>query len=333
MKMSEIAELAGVSVATVSRAFHSPNLVRAEIRNRILEIAEQHKYLYHATAADLSRQKSNVIGVLIPSAKASVFGKTLLAIQEKTQENYSIIFGNTLYQKDLESKLLQKFRERRVAGVILTGFIMGHEERIHSLIDDSIACVVTWEILDSKEISYVGYDNVKAAYSATNYLISLGHERIGLIVGPYQKVGRVRKRHTGYKKALADNGISFDPSLVVSSEPALFEGKRTMQQLLSLPDPPTAVFAASDQLAIGALSAIKERGLRVPKDVSLVGFDDIDVAAYCDPPLTTVRVPAQEMGELAVKVLLEAIEDGRAEVKQYLLDTDLIIRESCAERR
>jgi DNA-binding LacI/PurR family transcriptional regulator len=106
-----------------------------------------------------------------------------------------------------------------------------------------------------------------------------------------------------------------------------------MQQLLSLPDPPTAVFAASDQLAIGALSAIKERGLRVPKDVSLVGFDDIDVAAYCDPPLTTVRVPAQEMGELAVKVLLEAIEDGRAEVKQYLLDTDLIIRESCAERR
>ena len=332
MKMSQIAKLAGVSIATVSRTFHSPEKVRPEVRDRILQICEKQNYIYNAAAGDLSRRRTDILGVLIPTANKSVFGETVMAIQEKAQElNFSTISGNTLYDKTIEKKLLQQFQERRAAGIILTGFTIGGEQFIRGLMEQNIACVVIWEKLEELDINYVGFDNFKAAYGATHHLISLGHQRIGLIVGPYEKVGRVKKRFEGYKQALEEHGLPFDPSIVLSTEPDLLEGKQAMQQLLCDPNPPTAVFAASDRLAIGGLVAIKEKGLRVPQDISVVGFDDLEFSAYCDPPLTTVRVPAKEMGILAVKVLHDAIMGGNGKVKQYCLDTDLIIRASTAE--
>lgn len=333
MKMSQIAKLAGVSTATVSRTFHSPNLVRPEIRHRILEIAKKNKYLYHAPAGDLSRRRSNIFGVLIPTANNSVFGATLMAIQKKSQENdFSVITCNTLYNAELESRLVTQLRERRVTGIIFTGVVLGQEKLIRSLIDNNIPCVIIWEKLEDKGISYVGFDNFKAAYTAVDYLIHLRHRRIGLIIGPYDKVSRVKKRFLGYQKAIEDHGLSLDDQLVIATaEPDFAEGKRAMKQMLTVTDRPTAVFAASDRLAIGALSAIREEGYCVPHDVSLVGFDDIDMAAYCDPPLTTIRVPAYEIGTLAVTALLHAAERRNNEVQQYLLDTELVIRKSCVE--
>ncbi len=331
--MSQIAKLAGVSTATVSRAFHSPQLVRPEIRNRILKIAKANNYLYHAPAGDLSRRRSNIIGILIPTANKSVFGNTLMAIQEKAQENYfSIIIGNTLYDKNLEYRLVTQFQERRVAGVIFTGFVIGQERLIRSLMDNDVPCVIIWEKLEDPDISFVGFDNFKAAYVATDYLIRLRHRQIGLIIGPYDKVGRVQKRFLGYKAALQDHGLRFDPSLLISAaEPDLAEGRRAMKNLLIQKKKPTAVFAASDRLAIGAYTAVKEAGFTIPGDISVIGFDDIDVAAFCDPPLTTIRVPAREIGTLAVELLLDAIAKGTNRVRQYSLDTELVIRSSCAE--
>lgn len=332
MNMSQIAKLAGVSIATVSRTFRSPQKVRPEVREQILRICEQHNYVYNAAAGDLSRKKTNIIGVLVPTANKSVFGDTMMAIQDKAHElQFATITGTTRYDKAIEKDLLRQFQERRVAGIIFTGFTIGGEQLIRQLMRSKIACVIIWEKLEEADINYVGFDNFKAAYQATDHLAKLGHRRIGLIVGPYEKVGRVKKRFEGYKQALIDHAIPFDQSIVVSTEPDLLEGKQAMGQILSAPTPPTAVFAASDRLAIGGLAAIKEKGLRVPRDISLVGFDDVEFASYCDPPLTTVRVPAKEMGALAVKVLHELIVDGSAKVKQYCLDTDLIIRGSTAE--
>jgi DNA-binding LacI/PurR family transcriptional regulator len=332
MDMAKLAKLAGVSTATISRAFHSPHMVRPKIREKILKLAKEHNYVYNAAAGDLSRKTSNLIGVLIPTSNKSVFGETLAAIQEKAQDIHcSTIIGSTFYDKKREQKLLQQLQERRVAGIILTGFTFGQEKSVADMIKKNIACVVIWEKLEDQDFSYVGFDNFKAAYSAVDYLISLRHRRIGLLVGPYEKVGRVKKRFMGYKKALEDHNIPFDSSLVVSSEPDLMEGKQAMHQLLSISNPPTAVFAASDRLAIGGLTAIKEKGLKVPQNISLVGFDDVEFAAFCDPPLTTVRVPAKEIGQLAVKLISEAIEKGNYQVKKYCLNTELIIRNSCKE--
>ena len=332
MNMSQIAKLAGVSIATVSRTFRYPQKVRPQVRRKILEICEQYDYVYNATAGELARQQSNIIGVLVPSANKSVFGDTLMSIQEKSQEYYySTYVGTTSYEKSLEDKLLRQFQERRVAGIIFTGFSIGEEKTIRKLIEHNIACVIIWEMTGEADISCVGFDNFKAAYQATEHLTKLGHRRIGLITGPKEKVGRIKRRFEGYKKALADYEIPFDDGIVISTEPFALEGKQAMKQILESENPPTAVFAASDRLAIGGLSAIKEKGLRVPHDISLIGFDDVEFAPYCDPPLTTIRVPAKEIGSLAVKVLHDLINNHGAHVKHYCLDFDLIVRESTAE--
>ena len=334
MNMFQIAKIVGVSVATVSRTFNQPEKVRPGIRNQILEIAQQNNYIYDATAADLKRRKSKTIGVLFPTTIGPLFADTLMAIHEEIKERQmSLIFGNTKYNKAEEKRLVKQFQERRVAGIIFTGYGLGQEQLIQDLMAQNISCVVTYDILDDSDINYVGFDNFKAARDATNLLISMRHNRIGLIIGPYKKMGRLLKRFKGYQQALKDNGIEFDPALVISTEPGLLEGKQAMHQLLTLPDRPTAVFAVSDHLAFGALSSIKQAGLKVPQDISLVGFDGVEFVAYCDPPLTTVRVPAYEMGRLAVKVLMDAIDQDIKRPLQYCLDADLIIRKSCSELR
>jgi DNA-binding LacI/PurR family transcriptional regulator len=326
----EISKLAGVSPATVSRALHSPHLVRQGTRERIARAMAATDYVYNATAADLSRQRSSMIGVIIPTSKSLVFSTSLLAIQEAAQENnFSIMAGSSKYDPATESALISQFQERRLAGIILTGFLKGQQALIKRLVHSGMPCVVIWDKLDDPELSYVGFDNFKATYSITEYLISLRHRRIGLIIGPYSKVDRVRRRLEGFLSALKDYGIPHLPGMIIEKEPTLIDGKEAMARLMAMSDRPTAVFAASDTLAIGAMAAARDMGLNIPGNVSIAGFDDIDIAAYCNPPLTTVRVPAYEIGRVAVKVILDMARTGNLEVQQYCLDTSLIIRKSC----
>ncbi len=328
--MAEISKIAGVSLATVSRTIHSPHLVRKETRDRINGVMKKVNYVYHATAGDLSRKRSSIIGVIIPTAKSLVFSTTLFAIQETAQQNnFSLITGSSKYDIETELRLLQQFKERRLAGIILTGFAFGQKDLVKELVKGGMPCVVIWDKVDDPDLSYVGFDNFKATFKITEYLISLKHKRLGLIVGPYTKVERVKKRLEGFKAALKEYGIAYDPSLVIEKEPTLIDGKEAMSRLLSLTDRPTAVLAASDTLALGALAAARDMGVRVPEDISLAGFDDIEVAGYCNPPLTTVRVPAYEIGQIAFKILLDMVNTHSNQAQQYCLDTSLIIRSSC----
>jgi DNA-binding LacI/PurR family transcriptional regulator len=328
--MEEISKMAGVSLATVSRTIHSPQLVRKETRDRINRVMKKVNYVYHATAGDLSRKRSSIIGVIIPTAKSLVFSTTLFAIQETAQQNYfSLITGSSKYDMQTEIRLLQQFKERRLAGIILTGFVRGQKHLVKELVKGGMPCVVIWDKLDDPDLSYVGFDNFKATYTITEYLISLRHKRIGLIIGPYTKVERVKKRLEGFKSALKEYAIPYEPSMVIEKEPTLIEGKEAMTRLLSLSTRPTAVLAASDTLAVGALAAARDMGVRVPEDISVAGFDDIEVAGYCNPPLTTVRVPAYEIGQIAFKIILDMVNTNNNQVQQYCLDTNLIIRGSC----
>jgi len=332
--MQEIAAKAGVSLATVSRTIHSPHLVKTETREHIRQVMTECRYVYNVTASDFSKRRSSVIGVLIPTTKGSIFANSTKTIQEKAQERgFSLIIANTGYDGEVESMLLRQFQERRLAGIILTGFAIGQENAVREMVQSGIPCVVIWEALEDSSISFVGFNNFTAAYSMTEYLIRLGHECIGLILGPYTKVRRAKRRLEGYQAALRDYGLRYDPRLVVERQPTLHEGKEAMEKLLSVRQPPTAVFAASDMLAIGALAAAREKGLKVPDEVSVAGFDDIDFAAFCNPPLTTVRVPAVQMGEMAVEVLMEMIEGNLREAKRIILNTELVIRESCRKLR
>ena len=187
-------------------------------------------------------------------------------------------------------------------------------------------CVVIWERVESNAISYVGFDNRRAAFTATSHLLSLGHRRIGLIAGPFSVIGRVHKRLQGYREALECYDVPYDPDLVLERPPSLIEGKAAAQHLLSLDRPPTGIFAASDILAIGAMQAIHELGLEMPRDVSLVGFDDIEFASFMNPPLSSIRVDAIQIGRLAAEIAMEMASSPSRIVRQYCLDTDLVIR-------
>ncbi|HSD50327.1 MAG TPA: LacI family DNA-binding transcriptional regulator [Candidatus Methylomirabilis sp.] len=332
MTMQDVARMAGLSKATVSRAIHAPHLVRPTTRERIMKIIQSNGYVYNAVAGDLSRKQTSVLGLVIPTIRSSIFAMSTIGIQEAAQaEGFAVLIANSGYDPSADAEMIRLLQQRRVAGVILTGLEPVLKPVLQEVTNRGVPCVVTWQNVAEEHTSSVGFDNFKAAYQATDYVLSLKHRRIGLICGPKKRVGRVQQRHDGYQAALEARGMPYDPMLIMEREYSPLEGKEAMRRLLSLPEPPTAVFAASDVLAMGALAAAREHGARVPEDVSVIGFDDIDFAAYCNPPLTTVRVPAYEMGQLAVRVLISLIRGRETTPRRYLLDTDLIVRGSCRE--
>ena len=329
ISMREVAAVAGVSVATVSRTFQMPDQVLPATRDKVLKAAESLGYVYNAAVGDFTGKRSTVLGILVPKIGTSLFGSTLAAIQEAaTRKGFSVILGCTDYNHELERRLLKQFQERRLGAVILTGFTHKNEGMVHEMIDFGLPCMVIWEKLESSQISYVGFDNRKAAFTATSHLLDMGHRRIGMIAGPFSLVGRVNKRLIGYRDALEKWGVPYDPDLVIERFPNLIEGRASADSLLSMDNPPTGIFAASDILAIGAMQAISERGLNVPRDISVVGFDDIEFAAFMNPPLSSVRVDAVQIGRLAVEIAIEMATDSARIVRQYCLDTDLILRGS-----
>lgn len=328
--MKHIADIVGVSVTTVSRALSKPEKLKAETRWKILQAFEDQGYVYNAAAADLVRQKSTMIGVLIPNAKTPLFASTLLGIQDCLQSlGFSMIVGSSKYDDKIENQLLKQFQQRQISGIIRAGFGYNRAKFDGWLKTANIPCVIMLEKLENSGLNYVGFDNHQAAFAMTNYLLSLRHKRIGLIVGPFSRTERVQKRFNGYRAAIEAVGLDFDPEIVIETEIGLSNGSDAFRELMSRPNPPTAIFAAADYLALGALRAANEMGLKVPEDISIAGFGDIDVAAYSNPPLTTVRVPGYQCAYKATEVLLELINGEKQAQHQYCLDTDLIIRSTC----
>jgi len=326
LNMKEVARLAGVSVATVSRVFRDPDKVRSQTRELVWAIAKENGYIYNAAAGDMSSKRSTVIGVLVPMANNSLFGNTLLGIQDTAMAaGFSVMQGSTRYDAAMERKLLDIFLQRRVAGIILTGFHFEQQALVEKLAKETtLPLVVVWEKPSNPNVSYVGFDNRQAAYAATRHLIGLGHRRIGLIIGPYTRVARVAERFEGFLAAMREAGLTPAPELVLERMPALVEGRAAMETLLSLDNPPSAVFAASDILAIGAMHGARQRGRDIPGDVSIIGFDDTDVSAYMHPPLTTIRVNAYEIGKLVAQVVLDHAA-GKSGPRHYCMETDRVI--------
>ena len=333
LNMREVARKADVSVATVSRALRSPEQVSPNTVERVRKAAEDLGYVYNATASDILKGRSTVVGLVVPTSSSTLFGETIHGVQDVTAEHgFSVIQGATRYDESREDRLIDTLLERRVHGLILTGVTFRNEDRIRRLAKDQwTRIVLVWEKPKAEfGVSYVGIDNRGAAEHMTNHLIDLGHERIGLIVGPYSRTARAKHRLEGYRDALEKAGIPFDPDLVVERRPDLLEGREAMDGLMSLNDRPTAVFAGSDLFAIGALKAARERGMSVPGDVSIAGFDDMNFGAYQDPPITTVHVQAYRIGQLAAQIAVEPI--GTPE-RNYCLDCDLVVRGSTGRHK
>ncbi|MFT5700760.1 MAG: DNA-binding LacI/PurR family transcriptional regulator [Desulforhopalus sp.] len=323
----DVARLAGVSTATVSRVINSPDSVRQKTREKVLLAMVKCNYKYNALARGFVTKRSNTIGLIIPTISNSVFAESTLGVQEYAdQKNIRVVLGNSYYKYSQEENLVKVLRESQVDGLIITTTNLKGEV-LKSLVDENFPLVLLFSTVKNGPISAVGIDNYKGGYLATEHLVSLGHKRICMVAGNFSMTDRSLHRWHGYKKCLRDKGIPYDEELLVQTDYSLPGGRDAIKKLLGLPSPPTAVFCSNDYIALGAMKGARELGLTLPTDLSIVGFDDMQTASYMVPALTTIKQPAYEMGRRAAELLLQLTEK-QSKPTQDMMDTSLIIRES-----
>ncbi len=325
----DVARQAGVSPSTVSYVINNgPRSVSDSTKERVQKAINDLGYRPNAVARNLRRQRTSSLGLIIPDIINPYFAQVAQGIEAVAFErDFTVVFCHTKYSIDQELKYLDHLYDERAAGVLWVP-ATGEFEPAQRLLDYGLPVVLMDRVLDGIQIPAVVADNYRGGYIATEHLLSLGHRRIGCIARPV-RLSHSLERVQGYQAALADAGIELDERLVAAGGFRLENGYEAIQYLLDLDDPPTAVFTYNDIMAIGAIRALKERGFEVPRDFSVVGYDDIPDAAYTCPALTTVRQAKYEMGAKGIELLIKIMDgedvDPRTEER---VDVELIVRET-----
>lgn len=326
----EIAREAGVSTATVSRVANQPEQVSRATREQVLAVIKRHHYVLDGIAVGLASRRSRLLGVIIPTITNSIYAASTHAVQKAAQEaGYTVLLAVSDFSPEQEAVQIHKLIERRVEGLILTGAERSRDAR-EKLKRNQVPYVIIWKLAHGAGVPTVSFDNHRAAALAVEHLIGLGHRRIALICGRTDVNDRARGRREGFEATLRAHGLPVDPDLIHERDFEFEDGRAAMHTLLRSKRPPTAVFCANDILAIGALYECREAGIDVPRDISIVGFDDLPIAQYTTPQLTTVRVPAAEMGKLATEALIMMIREGRRP-RSTELPIELVQRGSTAQ--
>ncbi len=326
----DVAREAGVSHATVSRVLNASGYAKASTRDAVLQAVEKLGYVANQSARGLAGASSKLIGLLLPDFSGSYVG---LLAEQVDEELYKAGYDLAVFPHHSRTAREKALIERTTTG-LLDGLIIMVMETPDSYLELLTRRTVPFVLIGSEQASagqpVVSQTNFQGAYDATNHLIQLGHRRIAFLRGPGGRASSL-DREAGYRSALLDAEIAFDPALVTNGEYLRQGGYESAQRLLDLPRPPTAIFAGNDISAIGAMEAARARGLAVPADLSLIGFDDVNEASVVLPRLTTVRAPMRQMAREAVRMLLKRLEDPQADVRSVTLATQLIVRESTAE--
>ncbi|MGV8983361.1 LacI family DNA-binding transcriptional regulator [Clostridium sp.] len=341
MNSIDIAKIAGVSRSTVSRVINNYTNVPEETRKRIQQIIKENNYVPHASARMLAGAKNRVIGLFIIDMKVDSGGKQVTAssyfspflgsvIDNASKLGYNVLVSIVSKQKDYK-KVKETFYNKTISGGIFIGEKNGESE-IKDIIRSGYRVALLDQSVKLDEEVYskciiVNADNYRGAYKATNYLIELGHSRIAHIIGISENLSGI-ERLDAYKKALTDAGIPIKNNLIIKGDFTISGGYNATKKLLQK-EIPTAIFCGNDNMAIGALQAIQEANLKVPEDISIVGFDDIEVARFLTPSLTTVKMDLLEMASIATNTLITSIENNSNFSANYILPIDLIQRNSC----
>lgn len=330
LTLEDIAEKAGVSRSTVSRVVNDHPHVRPEVRQRVWRVIKETGYHPNAAARTLASQRSWMIGLVLPRSVSSFFTDpyfphlTQGVAQACNHHNYTLSLFLVGTKEDEEKIFPRVSRRGLLDGILVQSGQIG-DHLIDRLVNSNIPLVIAGRPFHAEGVSYIDVDNIQAAYQAVNHLIGLGYRRIGTIAGPAKSTVSL-DRAEGYRRALAEHGRAFDEALSVEGDFTEQGGYCAMQQLLAAN--PDAVFAASDIMAIGAMHAVRDAGLRVPDDVAFVGFDDLPLATRITPQLTTVRQPVVEFGIKAVETLIDLIENGIQPARRVIMETELIVRDS-----
>ncbi len=332
--LEEIARLAGVSRSTVSRVInHHPN-VRPEVRERVWRIIREVGYQPHAAARNLVTRRSQIVGVVIPETIPKVFSDPYFPAVLRGIFDALMERGYHLMLSLLSPPQEEDFYQRALRGRVVDGIIVLSAQVTDPLIrrayEEGLPVVSIGRYPQEPGVSYVDADNVGGGRMATEHLLRLGWRRVATIAGP-QTMAPGIDRLEGYRAALQAWGIRPSPDWIAEGDFTEAGGYMAMRRLLSAR--PDAVFVASDLMAMGALKALREAGLRVPEDMAIVGYDDVELAQFTDPPLTTVRQPIYELGRVAVQLLLHQLEEDVREPQRVILPTELVIRASCGALR
>jgi DNA-binding LacI/PurR family transcriptional regulator len=323
VSLKDVAREAGVSTSTVSRALYHHPRISEETADRVRRLAEDMGYTPSLLARSLVTQDTATVGVVLTSVSDPFVGQLVLGVEDVAYRvGYSVFIGSAYRNADLEREIVRSFYERRASGIVVTG----------SQIDLGYLELRKRFLLPVVLINCPAYphsistDNLSGARKAVEHLVQLGHRRIAYVANP-QSYNANLQRQAGYQAVLIEAGMPPDEALIVEGDGGVARGADAMQQLLALPQPPTAVFCFNDMTAVGVMYTLALAGLQVPGDCSVIGFDDLELAAYFCPPLTTVRQPRRQMGERAMNMLLALVEEQGAPQAE-ILPTELVIRES-----
>ncbi|MCF8240317.1 MAG: LacI family transcriptional regulator [Melioribacteraceae bacterium] len=329
--INDIANQVGVSISTVSRVLNHKSKkyrISSKTEEQILKAADELGYRPNELARGLRLKKTHSIGLVVPDIANPFFANVTQIIQKQAYEaGYSLIVCNTNEDISLEIEHVELLRRKGVDGYIImpVGTLFEH---IEDLVEHKKPLVLLDRNIEHIDANCVVVDNYKGAFQATSYLIENGHTRIAIIQG-LRNTYTNNERVKGYLDALRKNGLEIDETLMVGKDFRKENGYIETKMLLNLENPPTAIFAFSDLITLGTLQAFLEESIKVPEDISLITFDDIDFAPYLFSPLTAVRQPRQMLGEVAVKLLIDDLKSkGRIERKKIVLDPKLITRKS-----
>ena len=323
----QLAKAAGVSVATVSRALsNSAHTVNPETKQRIINLAREMGYQPNQVARSLRKEHSQTIGIITDDLTSPFTPLLIQGIQKKFKElDYFCLIADTGWDPEAEELAVKDLISRSVDGII---FVETWLQAANPILDlANLPYVYVHRLFKASHPHSVIPDELYGAGLAMSHLLGLGHRRIGFITGP-ESFYSSEDRLTAYKNALAAAGIPFDPRLVERGDWEVEGGYVGAARLLRLPERPTAIFAANDWMALGVIYAAQELGLRVPEDVALVGYDNREIATVANPSITTVTLPAREMGETAAEMLINLLQKTR-EYDEIMVRGRLIVRESC----
>lgn len=331
--LSDIANEVGVSVMTVSRALADRPGVAAETKQRVLEAARRLGYAVNQGARSTSRSSTATIGVLVNNIGTEYIQEIVDGISNILDvASYDIVIYNPYRMRRQPDDYVFEVAQKPIDGLIIAAAnILQSVDYLDQLCQQRFPIVFVDQRVEGTSIPYVTADNCQGAFDATRYLIQLGHRRIGMIAGPMYE-SPSSERLSGYRDALVQYAIPYDEKLVQYGDFLRQSGYTCAQTLLKLEQRPTAIFASNDPMAFGAMRAIQQAGLRIPEDISLIGFDDIGSSAETRPALTTVRQPLREMGRVGAQIILDMLR-GHTFLPRAELRTSLILRDSCAPLR
>jgi LacI family transcriptional regulator len=330
--MRDVAEQAGVSLTTVSHVINRTRFVSLDVTERVMSAMDQLNYRPNELARSLRRGHTRTLGLILPDSANPYFAEIGHAIEVAAYESgYNVILCNTHGVEQKESHYINVLRNKQVDGIIFVATGDKTNSISQTLGDDFPVLLVDRELVGvSTDVIIV--NNYQGGYLATQHLLNLGHTKIACISGP-SRIRPSSERISGYTQALEQAGVNVNPDYFRMGDFHPNSGYQAALELLNLADPPTAIFACNDLMAIGVIRAGMEMGRKVPDDLALVGFDNIELAAYTIPPLTTISQPIEEMGEIATQLLIRRIHEDMSEPRRELLPVELVVRGSCGAKQ